>query len=79
MNGTEGSSGSGSGDGADTVEEAMDVAVTASQGNHIVTHEGASTLLPAEDAQSQDTHTPAAAVVTAGDFVIYYLMAETLA
>lgn len=64
MNGTEGGGG-----GAETVEEAMDVAVTAPQRNLIST-----------DAQSQDTHTPAAALVTEGDVIIYNnLMLGTLA
>lgn len=67
MNRTEGSGGSGT----ETAEEAMDVAVTTAQGNLMVIPGGASTLLPATDAQSQDADTPAAAAVTAGDFVIY--------
>lgn len=62
MNGTEG------GGGAETVDEAMDVAVTAPLGNLIVTPGGTSTLLPATDTQAQ---TPE------GDF--FNLMLGTLA
>lgn len=61
----------GGGGGAETGEEAMDVAVTAQQGNVIATPDGTNTQLSATDAQSQDAHTPAAAaaVAPAGDFI----------
>lgn len=51
------------GGGAETGEEAMDVAVTAQQGNVIATPDGTNTQLAATDAQSQDAHTPAAAAL----------------
>lgn len=53
--------------GAETAEEAMEVGVTAPRG--IVTPEGANTLQPTTEAPLQDTHTAAAALVTAGDFI----------
>lgn len=67
MDGAEASSGGG----AETGEEAMDVAMT-KQENLIVTPDGTSTPRGATDTQSQDAHTPAAAaaVATAGDFII---------
>lgn len=69
--------------GAETAEEAMVVAVMAPRGNLIVTPDSANTLQPTTEAPLQGTRAvaaAAAALVTAGDFIIHSnLMLGTLA